>query len=268
MRGLLTVVAVAGVVVLLATSSLPVPIGTTTSDSMSPTLEKGETFVALPPWLVGGIDTGSIVVYRGMDGWTVHRVVDSSTTAVVTAGDANVFTDQQAGETPIHRSEILGVVPTIGGHPLAIDFRRSSLEWWQVGLLGGLVLSMLNRPRLAPPVSQRLPLIVGALATALVILAWYVDTGIDHDAIAAIHNTGPLPLVTISSHADATSVLWPSQALESPPPSVTTIPGWAPRSVLSFVVDLDRHLGLVLVSATTGTVSYMIVRLGQWAADR
>jgi signal peptidase len=126
----------------------PILIGFVVTGSMSPTLEPGDGFVALPPAVAGDIEEGDVVTYEATQiqggGLTTHRVVGETEQGYVTAGDANPFTDQDGPEPPVQESQIVAVawqfngevvrIPRIGAVALAMQgvFGRLS------GILSGI----------------------------------------------------------------------------------------------------------------------------------
>lgn len=106
--------------------------------SMQPTLSPGDGFITVPPMLAGSISAGDIVIYDarelGDGGLTTHRVVRESEDGLITAGDANPFTDQAAGEAPVTRDRVVAVAVQISGQPLVIPGLGSA-----VGAVAGAV---------------------------------------------------------------------------------------------------------------------------------
>lgn len=110
------------VAVVLAVGHLagqPVLVSFVTSDSMSPTLETGDGFVAVPQALAGDVSEGNVVVFEaeevGGGGLTTHRVVGETDEGYVTKGDANPFTDQDGGEPPVTDDQIVATALQIDG---------------------------------------------------------------------------------------------------------------------------------------------------------
>ncbi|WP_324735132.1 signal peptidase I [Thermococcus sp. SY098] len=96
----------------------PVLISYAYSDSMSPTIEKGDLFF-INPFSKG--DVGDIIVFRMNNGWTVHRVYARDEEGYITKGDNNVATDQQEGKNPkISKESVIGTVVTLGKTPIKI----------------------------------------------------------------------------------------------------------------------------------------------------
>ena len=145
-----TLLLVAVVVAMLVGQQLgqPILLGFVVTGSMSPTLEPGDGFVAMPPELAGDIEEGDVVTFDARElqggGLTTHRVVGETDEGYVTAGDANPFTDQDGDEPPVQESQIVAVawefndevvvIPSIGTVALAIQGAVGAA----VGLLSGL----------------------------------------------------------------------------------------------------------------------------------
>jgi len=102
----------------------PVLLGFVTSESMEPTLETGDGFVAVPAALTGPVEEGDVVTFRAEEiqggGLTTHRVVDETDRGYITRGDANPFTDQDSGEPPVADTQVVAVVWQPGGEVVAI----------------------------------------------------------------------------------------------------------------------------------------------------
>lgn len=117
---------VALVLVLLIGSALgqPIGIGYVETGSMQPTLAPGDGFIAIPTPLAGSIERGDVVTFHAKElnggGLTTHRVVSESEGGYITRGDYNSVTDQQTGEPPVPRSEIVAVALQINGQVISI----------------------------------------------------------------------------------------------------------------------------------------------------
>lgn len=96
----------------------PVLLGYVETGSMSPTLEPGDGFVAIPSVLAGSVEEGDVVVFEAerVNGGrlTTHRVVGEREGGFVTRGDANVVTDQDNGEPPVRRDQVVAEALQIG----------------------------------------------------------------------------------------------------------------------------------------------------------
>ncbi|AHF81316.1 signal peptidase I [Thermococcus paralvinellae] len=111
--GLFLITSIAGFVL-----DRPILISYAYSDSMTPTLEKGDLFF-INPFSKG--DVNDIIVFKMNNEWTVHRVYAKDYEGYITKGDNNVATDQQEDKNPkIAQDAVIGEVVTIGGEPLKI----------------------------------------------------------------------------------------------------------------------------------------------------
>jgi len=103
----------------------PILLGFVVTGSMSPTLEPGDGFVAIPPSLAGDVEEGDVVTFQARQleggGLTTHRVVDETEEGYITRGDANPFTDQDSDEPPVQESQIKAVAWQFGGEVVAIS---------------------------------------------------------------------------------------------------------------------------------------------------
>lgn len=245
----LTIVLIGGLAVSMVVSTgTPVPVGVVDSDSMAPTLEPGDRFLALPPGLVGGASVGDVVVFHAADGWTVHRVVGTTEAGFLTAGDANPLTDQSDGAPAVSPAAIAGVVPSVAGRPIVLP--EPSTLAWVVALLGLGLVGWWRRPRrrLSPP----RPGAIGVLVAATVIVGWFVRGGLRSGrSVGAVRNDGPLPmvLVDVAASGDINAVLWPGEVRHlDDPQGIGIVPGWVPSAVLQGV---DRPVLIVGVAAIT-----------------
>jgi signal peptidase len=102
----------------------PVLLAFVETGSMSPTMEPGDGFVAIPAQLAGTPAEGDVVTFRAEEiqggGLTTHRVVDETQQGYVTRGDANPFTDQDGDEPPVKDAQIVAVAWAPGGDVLVI----------------------------------------------------------------------------------------------------------------------------------------------------
>lgn len=111
----LTALLVITVIVMLVGQQLGQPIlfGFVLTGSMSPTLEPGDGFVALPPSATGDIEEGDVVTFNARElqggGLTTHRVVGETDEGYITRGDNNLVTDQDGPEPPVQDSQIVAV---------------------------------------------------------------------------------------------------------------------------------------------------------------
>lgn len=96
----------------------PVLLGFVETGSMEPTLAPGDGFVAIPSALTT-VERGDVIVFRAQEvqggGLTTHRVVGETERGYVTKGDANPFTDQNGGEPPVKRTQVVAEAWQAGG---------------------------------------------------------------------------------------------------------------------------------------------------------
>lgn len=117
--GLLALVAIGGAV------GQPVLLSYVVTDSMEPTLDPGDGFVAVPNVVADDPEEGDVVVYRAQTGehagsLVTHRVVDVTEQGYITKGDANPFTDQGSGEPPVPESRVVATALQIDGEVLVL----------------------------------------------------------------------------------------------------------------------------------------------------
>lgn len=102
----------------------PILLGYVVTGSMSPTLEPGDGFVALPPSIAGEVEQGDVITFDARElqggGLTTHRVVGETSEGYITRGDANPFTDQDGPEPPVQESQIVSVALQLNGEVVVI----------------------------------------------------------------------------------------------------------------------------------------------------
>lgn len=102
----------------------PVLLSYVETGSMSPTLEPGDGFIAIPAQLAGPIHEGDVVVYEAEEvqggGLTTHRIVKETERGYITRGDANPFADQDGGEPPVKDAQVVAVAWEIDGSVLKV----------------------------------------------------------------------------------------------------------------------------------------------------
>ncbi|NHN48616.1 signal peptidase I [Halostella sp. JP-L12] len=119
-------VAVVVIVSLLVGQALgqPMLLGYVATDSMEPTIEAGDGFVAVPSALAGDVEEGDVIVFEARTlhggGLTTHRVVDETPEGYVTRGDANPFTDQDSDEPPVGDAQVRAKALQVGGSVVTI----------------------------------------------------------------------------------------------------------------------------------------------------
>ncbi|MFC1629655.1 signal peptidase I [Patescibacteria group bacterium] len=91
------------------------PMASITSGSMWPTLKKGDMVFIKGINNRNEVDTGDIIVYKNLRGFTIHRIVEVSEKGVITKGDAN------NGPDPLVRyEEIVGKTISFNKKPIRI----------------------------------------------------------------------------------------------------------------------------------------------------
>ena len=124
---LLVTVLVVGLVipaVIALISGAPVGLSYVTSGSMAPTIDAGDGFIAVPTVVTGPPAVGDVVIYDAETlndgGFVTHRIVGEGDGGYLTAGDANPFTDQDAGEPPVRTQQVVAVALEAGGGVVTI----------------------------------------------------------------------------------------------------------------------------------------------------
>ncbi len=115
------------VVTSLMVSSLfgqPVLCSYVETGSMSPTLDAGDGFIAVPAQVTGPVEEGDVIVYEAEEvqggGLTTHRVVGETEQGYITRGDANPFTDQDNDEPPVKDAQIKAKALQVNGKVVVI----------------------------------------------------------------------------------------------------------------------------------------------------
>jgi signal peptidase len=124
----------------------PVLVGFVETGSMSPALEAGDGFVAVPSFLTDAPEPGEVVVYEAEEvqggGLVTHRIVDETERGYITKGDSNPFTDQDGGEPYVERGDVLSEALSVGGSVVRIPRLGSAVIYIRgtlaavLGLLG------------------------------------------------------------------------------------------------------------------------------------
>lgn len=169
--------ALAGLLLLAAPPPSPVHVSYVTSGSMEPALSTGDAYLVVDG---GAPTTGDVVVYEAetREGYTTHRVVGTTADGYRTQGDANRLPDQATGEPPVTEDRILGTVPSVAGHPIAVPFVGSvaaAVGLREAVLLAGGILGVAavgrQNGRLPDRPAVRVSSVVGALAVLVVLFA-------------------------------------------------------------------------------------------------
>lgn len=120
----------------------PILLGFVETGSMSPTLEAGDGFVAVPSVLTDEPEVGDVVVFGAEEvqggGLTTHRVVGETEDGYITKGDANPFTDQDGGEPPVTEDRIVADVLQVGGNVVAVPGLGGGVEAVRGAVVGVL----------------------------------------------------------------------------------------------------------------------------------
>jgi len=118
----------------------PILFGYVATDSMEPTMDAGDGFVAIPSPLAGDVEEGDVVVFEAEQlhggGLTTHRVVGETDGGYVTKGDANPFTDQDADEPPVTDQRIVAEALQVGGNVVVIPHLGTAVMTLQSGVSG------------------------------------------------------------------------------------------------------------------------------------
>lgn len=121
----------------------PVGIAYVDSGSMEPTMTAGDAFIAVPSILTPAPEVGEIITYDAETmnggGLTTHRVHDKVETGYITKGDANLFTDQGAGEPPVTADQIVAEPLQIGPLVVVIPYLGTV-----IGMLQGAIVGVIS----------------------------------------------------------------------------------------------------------------------------
>jgi signal peptidase len=113
----------------------PVLLSFVETGSMSPTIETGDGFIAIPDMLFGSAEKGDVVVYQAQviegGGLTTHRIVGENNQGYITRGDANTFADQDSGEPPVMEPQIVAKALQINGYVVVIPQLGTAIEGTQ-----------------------------------------------------------------------------------------------------------------------------------------
>ena len=110
----------------------PVLLGFVTSESMSPTLEAGDGFIAVPAAAAGDIESGDVIVFDAVElqggGLTTHRVVDITDNGYITQGDNNPFRDQEGDEPVVTDDRVVATALQVNGQVVRIPGFGTGIE--------------------------------------------------------------------------------------------------------------------------------------------
>jgi len=131
----LTLLLIAAAAALVAGQLLgqPVLLGFVTTDSMQPTLDPGDGFIAVPAAVSGDVEPGDVVVFEAEElhggGLVTHRVVDETEAGYVTKGDANPFTDQDGDEPPVTEDRIVATALRVDGEVVVVPHLGTAITF-------------------------------------------------------------------------------------------------------------------------------------------
>lgn len=140
-KGLFRAVEIVAVLMILALlvstfAGQPFVIGFVETDSMAPTLDPGDGFIAIPDAIAGDISEGDVIVYESEylhgGGLTTHRVLEETPEGYITQGDANPFLDQDGAEPPVKDEQVVAKALQIGDTVVvipAIGRLMGIIEW-------------------------------------------------------------------------------------------------------------------------------------------
>jgi len=152
LEGLLLAAAVA--MILGAVLGQPILFGFVETGSMSPALEPGDGFVAVPDVVAGEAEPGDVVVFEAESlhggGLTTHRVVRETADGYVTKGDANPFTDQDGGEPLVTEDQIVAHALSVGDWVIPIPY-LGTLVLFVRGVVGAVQQQIASLLGLGPP---------------------------------------------------------------------------------------------------------------------
>lgn len=100
------------------------PMASITSGSMWPTLKKGDLVFIKGIQDKGEIKEGEIVVYRNLNGFTIHRVIKINGDTLITKGDANNVFDPA-----ITFDKVVGRILSVNGKIIKIPLLGSISIW-------------------------------------------------------------------------------------------------------------------------------------------
>ncbi len=102
---------VVGLLVVGHLLGVPILLSYVETDSMEPTIEAGDGFVAVPSGVSGSVEEGDVVVFDAQEldggGLTTHRVVEVTDEGYVTQGDNNPSPDQVSSEPVVTDGQIV-----------------------------------------------------------------------------------------------------------------------------------------------------------------
>ena len=130
----------------------PMLLTVVSSNSMYPTIEKGDVVVIGASGEDDSIEVGDIVVFRpesgrlASRGWIIHRVVGGTAEdGFITRGDGNALSDQEdGGAPPISQGAIVARALTVSGSPIKAPLIGNLILWLQAFKYDARVLPLLS----------------------------------------------------------------------------------------------------------------------------
>ena len=117
---------------------VPVVLSYAESDSMEPTIERGDGFLVVPSQVSGSVTSGDVIVYDAQEieegELTTHRVVDETDAGYITRGDANVVTDQDGAEPPVTDGQVVATAAQLDGDVVTIPHLGTAVMGIDSGL--------------------------------------------------------------------------------------------------------------------------------------
>lgn len=140
-------------VMIVAGPAAPVQLSYATSDSMDPTISKGDLYFVIKG--NSNIAAGDLVTFYSFSkgSYVTHRVVEKTDSGYITKGDNNPTTDQEAGHPPVREGAVVGEVLSSGGNPIVVPFLGPVIIVFQsnryllISLVAALVIGDVIRER-------------------------------------------------------------------------------------------------------------------------
>lgn len=162
----------------------PVFLAYVESESMEPTIETGDGFIAIPTELTGPPQEGDVVSFEAQEieggGITTHRIVGETPQGYITEGDGNPFTDQDGGEPYVTEDRIVAKALQIGDDPVTIPYVGVAAETTQ-----GVFLSI------AGPLAAAFGVELSATAEGIGLAVFAVGLSLFVLSVLAERTTGP-----------------------------------------------------------------------------
>ena len=122
----------------------PVLLSYVETDSMSPTLDPGDGFIAVPTAVDTSVEEGDVIVFDAQEldggGLVTHRVVEVTDQGYITRGDANPVTDQDGDEPPVQDSQVYATALELDGSVIRIPHLGTPIQ-----LVGDTISSVQQR---------------------------------------------------------------------------------------------------------------------------